>query len=68
MLWVVGRSKETVEETDGYAAMICSSLCPFFGMSSLLVWSSRPSTAYDTSSFLSYGLWGLGQGIVSGRR
>jgi len=57
MLWVVGRSKETVEETDGYAAMICSSLCPFFGMSNLLVWSSRISTAYDTSSFDRYVFW-----------
>jgi len=27
----------------------------------LLVGPSRPSTAYDTSSFFWYGLWGLGQ-------
>src|SRR5204862_920143 len=42
------------------AAMICSSLCPFFGMLNLLVGPSRPSTAYDTSSLDWYNFRGLG--------
>ena len=50
------------------AAMICSSLCPFLGMLNLLVGHSRPTTAYDTSSFLCYGLWGLGHSVDTGGR
>src|SRR5579871_6374728 len=43
------------------AAIICSSVCPFFGTAALLVRRSRTLTAYDTSSFDWYNFWVLGQ-------